>query len=324
MRILVLGGTQFIGPHVVRYLTEAGHDVTVFHRGQTEADLGDVRHVHGDFAEFEQAVPGLEAEVVVDMVPWIAKSGRQGVAHFEGVARRGVVVTSADVYRAFARLWRSEPGPADPVPLTEDSPLRQMRAPDRTGEIDFDNIETEAWARDAKLPVTVMRLPATHGPGDLQHRLFEYVKRMDDRRPAMLLDEAFAGWRWARGYVEDVGVAIALAAGEEKAAGRVYNVAQPKAYTEAEWVRRVADVHGWSGEIVAAPAHVLPEDLRGGLDAAQEFVVDSSRIRDELGYAERISDDEGIRRTIEWERANPPPQTFDYEAEDRALAAVTT
>ncbi len=49
MRILIIGGTRFIGPYVVRPLINAGHQVTIFHRGQTEAELpGAVRHFRGD------------------------------------------------------------------------------------------------------------------------------------------------------------------------------------------------------------------------------------------------------------------------------------
>jgi hypothetical protein len=40
---------------------------------------------------------------------------------------------------------------------------------------------------------------------------FTYIKRMDDGRPVILLDEAYARWRWARGYVENIAHAIALA-----------------------------------------------------------------------------------------------------------------
>jgi len=52
--------------------------------------------------------------------------------------------------------------------------------------------------------------------------------------------------------------------------------------------------------------------------------VDSSRIRRELGYEERVSLDEALKRTIAWERANPPkeidPKEFDYAGEDAFLA----
>ncbi|HEY3051209.1 MAG TPA: NAD-dependent epimerase/dehydratase family protein [Gaiellaceae bacterium] len=331
MRFLVLGGTQFIGPHVARLLASWGHDVTVFHRGQTETELPEgARHVHGDFADLEERVSELSGtglDVVIDMVPWIAKSGRQGVMWFKGIAQRGLVVTSGDVYRAFGRLWRSEPGPPDPVPLSEDSPLRERPAPDRAGTtVDFDNAETEDLVTcDPDLPVTVLRLPATYGPGDAQHRLYGYVRRMEDRRPVILLDERLAGWRWSRGYVEDVAAAIALAAADARATGRVYNVAQPEAYSEEAWVRLIANVHGWHGRVVAVPGEAIPESLRWEFDTRQEYVMDSTRIRAELGYAEEIPLSEGLRRTIDWERANPPPEIqLDYEAEDRAVAELAT
>ena len=73
---------------------------------------------------------------------------------------------------------------------------------------------------------TVLRLPAVYGPGDYQHRLFAYVKRMDDWRPAVLLGEGMASWRWTHGYVEDMASAIALAVTDERAAERVYNVGE--------------------------------------------------------------------------------------------------
>ena len=59
---------------------------------------------------------------------------------------------------------------------------------------------------------------------------------------------------------------------------------------------------------------------------AQHWVVDSTRIREELGYREPIARADAIRRTIEWERANPPvvdPAAFDYAAEDGAIAALS-
>ncbi|HYB01642.1 MAG TPA: hypothetical protein VED37_15595, partial [Ktedonobacteraceae bacterium] len=67
----------------------------------------------------------------------------------------------------------------------------------------------------------------------------------------------------------------------------------------------------------------LPEPLRWVINAEQDIVVDSSRIRKELGYRERIDVEEALRRTIAWERANPPkeikPSEFDYDMEDSFL-----
>jgi len=328
MRILVLGGTKFVGPHVVRGLAEHGHEVTIFHRGETETDLpSSVRHVHGSFTTFASHLDALRAlspEIVLDMVPF-REEDAQRVKAFKGVARRVVAISSGDVYRAFGRIWRTEPGPPDPSPLTEDSPLREKLS---NAGLDYNKtaVEREIMG-DPDLSATILRLPATHGPGDSQHRLFKYLKRMDDQRPFILLDEALANWQWSRGYVEDVAHAIALAVINEKAARRVYNVADSTAFTEAEWVRQIARVHGWKGEVIAMPSEQLPPGLRSdALDLSQQYVVDTNRIRRELGYAEEVPFDEALRRTIKWERANPPEKVdleqFDYAAEDAALSKL--
>ena len=247
--------------------------------------------------EFEHHVPELRAlgpDVVVDLQAFRREDARRVLA-FKGVASRGVVASSADVYRAFGRLHRTEPGEPDPLPLTEDSPLREVVIRE-----DYDKVGVEKEAQsDPGFPVTVMRLPAIHGPGDYQHRLYEYVKPMDDGAPTIELDPELAGWRWVRGYVEDVAHALCLAATDERAAGRTYNVADPVSFSEREWVERIARVHGWDGKTVLVSKE-QPYDLR------QDYVVDSDRIRAELGYAEPTDADEALARTIEWERANPP------------------
>lgn len=295
MRVLVLGGTRFVGPHVVRELDRAGHDVTIFHSGSSEPQLPrTVRHVHGRFEELERhadTLRALEPDVVVDMVPFV----REDVARirlFAGHAARAVVVSSMDVYLAFGRGVGTEPGAPVALPLTEESPLRKVVVDPGYDKI---GVEEEAAAIEG-LPVTAVRLPAVHGPGDGQHRLRSYVQAMDAGEASIVLDEGLAAWRWTRGYVEDMGYSVALAT-DARAAGRVYHVAYERSLSEREWVEAIARVHGWRGEVVVSP-DAEPVDF----DTRQHFDVDSSRIRNELGYHERVDFDEALRRTIEWER----------------------
>ena len=146
---------------------------------------------------------------------------------------------------------------------------------------------------------------------------------MDDRRPAILLNEVRAGWRWSRGYVENVAAAIALAATEERAAGRTYNVGERQACTEAQWVRRIGRAADWTGEVLGLPEEELPGHLKTSYDWRQDCVGDTGRIRRELGYEEPVSLEEALRRTVAWERAQPPrevdPKQFDYAAAAVAL-----
>jgi nucleoside-diphosphate-sugar epimerase len=340
MNILLLGGTGFLGPYVVRQLVDLGHDVTIFHTGEHEPDLPpEVRHVHNPFArrpmyELPTDLRDLRPDVVVHMVPMTARDAQAAVDTFSGHAGRLVAISSQDVYRAFGRVNGFESGPPDPIPITEDSPLRERHYPYRGDTSrdasdpskymdDYDKILVERAVMSAPdMPGTVLRLPMIHGPGDRQHRLFPFLKRMDDRRPAILLEHGFANWRAPRGYVENVAHGIALAATDPCAAGRTYNVAEQEALSTLDWVKRIAPVAGWHGEIVVAPEGRMPPLLA----SEHQLVVDSSRIRRELGYAEIISQDEALKRTIAWERANPPaeldPADFDYAAEDEILAEL--
>ena len=114
MRILVIGGTNFMGPLVVHALNEQGHEVTVFHRGQTRADLpGGVKEILGDRRSLnEKAVElhRLAPEVVLDMIPFTEQDALDVMRTFSGIAQRLVAISSQDVYRAFGRVNGKETG----------------------------------------------------------------------------------------------------------------------------------------------------------------------------------------------------------------------
>ncbi len=165
----------------------------------------------------------------------------------------------------------------------------------------------------------------TYGSGDPFRRLSPYLKRMNDGRPAIVLDAAFARWKCPRGYVENVAAAIGRAIEDEQAAGRVYNVSEPSSFSEADWVRRIAEIVGWSGEVVTAPEGRIAVPYR----CDQDLDTNSLRIREELGFTEPVISHEALERTIAWERANPPEKPssvglLDYDAEDRLLAELGT
>src|SRR2546428_11097801 len=126
MRAAVIGGTGFLGPDVVRRLVTSGCDVAIFHRGTREAELPPaVMHLHGDrgeLASFAGAFRSFAPDVVIDMRPMTEEHARQLVGTFTGIAKRSVVISSADVYRAFGRLNLTGPGSPDQAPLQADAP----------------------------------------------------------------------------------------------------------------------------------------------------------------------------------------------------------
>jgi nucleoside-diphosphate-sugar epimerase len=337
MRVLVIGGTGFIGRPLVRELARMGHAVSVLTRGGSPAELP-AETIMGERGDLPALRP--PADVVIDLILSSGAQAARLMETFRGIAGRVVAASSIDVYRACGVLHGSEQGPLEPVPLTEDSALRtrlQTYPPESVKMLqsifhwlgdEYDKIPVEqAIMGDPALPGTVLRLPMVYGPGDRLRRFHPVLKRIGDGRRAILFEEGNAAWRSPRGYVDNVAAAIALAAVSEQAAGRIYNVAERPAFSELEWARKIAAAAGWDGEFVVLPKDRMPAHLVQKGNSAQHWEADSARIRRELGYREPVPLDEAIRRTVEWERAHPigafNPHPFDYAAEDAAYSGPT-
>jgi nucleoside-diphosphate-sugar epimerase len=333
---LLIGGNGFIGPHVAGAFERRGHEIILFHRTQSGAAgrrviIGDRRRLKDHAAEVRNVQP----DIVVDLILSSGAQARDLMHLFRGHTGRVAALSSCDVYRACGVLHGSEPLPLEPLPLTERSPLRstlQTYPPDRIrmlqqvfGWLDdeYDKIPVEREILgDAALPGTVLRLPMVYGPGDRLHRFAPVLTRMDDRRPIILFEEKQAAWRSPRGFVANVGEAVAAAALPESAPRRVFNVGAAVCLTELEWARLIARSASWNGRFVVLPASHVPASLRPAGNLDQHWVVDTRRIREELGYSDVVSNDDAIAATIEWERRNratKDPAAFDYAAEDRAI-----
>lgn len=336
--ILVIGGTNFIGPFVIRQLRAMGHEVTLFHRGNTTAELpANVEQIFGDrqqLTDFKDEFARISPQVVLDMIPYTEQDARGIMQTFKGIAQRIVAISSIDVYRAYGVLLGKEAGICS-VPLTEDSPLRQQlyifpEMPTRPSGYEKIRVEQIVMG-DPELPGTILRLPMVYGPNDPRHRLFDYLQRMDNHRAAIVLPESIAQWRSSYGYVKNVAHAIALAVCDSRASDRIYNVADLEVLSEAQRLEKISQVAGWPGKVVIAPQNQLSLDWQSSLNTQQDWYVDTTRIRQELGYSEIVPLKTALQETIDWQRHHLPPEShqsvtpwlLDYDTEDAILAKTT-
>jgi nucleoside-diphosphate-sugar epimerase len=305
VRATVLGGTGFIGRHVIRLLAEMGAEVSVIHRGRTPANTPGIRSLPADRESptaLSEVLTAARPDVLIDMIAYTGSDAERLAAILPASLRRLIVISSGDVYRSYGAFLGLEPGALPHAPLDETAALRRCLHPYRAqarnaGELaySYEKILVEQVARrSAALPVTVLRLPMVYGPGDPQHRVGGYLDRMLRSGSELRLNPSEGGWRCTRGYVEDVAWAIALAAQDERAMGETLNVGEADALAELEWARAIAAAAGWPGRIVLDPeqAATLPVDWRVPL------VTDSGRLRTLLGYRERVGRAEGLRRTV--------------------------
>lgn len=279
MKVALVGGTGFIGTPTARILAGRGVDVDAFGRGRT---------------------PRLQPDVVVHFMLLNERDANDAVAQYSRA--RLVVISSCDVYRAYGQLLGHEPLDDAPAPLIdEDAPLRAQLYPyGRRVDgpwgpvVDYDKILVERVVRAAQPAATILRLPKVYGAAARDRPFARWLDwmRVHDTVP---IGARQGRWRWTHGYVDDVGAAIALAAVDERAAGRVYNLGERETPTQRQRLLDIVRVHNYAGRVVDVDDSQLPPPLRDPHAGAPDLACDTTRIRRDLGFTEPTPYDHALR-----------------------------
>ena len=204
MRILIIGGTAFVGRHIAQAALDGGHDVTLFNRGRTGPDLfpGAV-HLAGDRNSDLSALRGLSWDVTIDVCGYFPRQVRALARELGGGGGRGgrhVFISSTSAY-------------ATPVApgFTEDAPLAMLADPD-TDEITDETygglkVACERAVAELYGPGQSLIIRPTYviGPHDRSYRFTWWVERLaqggevlapgDPADPIQVIDARdLAGW----------------------------------------------------------------------------------------------------------------------------------
>jgi 2'-hydroxyisoflavone reductase len=322
MKILVIGGIQFMGRGLVERLKDRGHQVTVLHRRASHdlgPDIGNIRADRNDVATMDRVLGEGEFEAVYD----IAYDWERGTTagHVEAAARsagpdlhRYVFMSSVAAYGPGFDWRETDPLAPDDFP----APYTQNKA---SSERALFRLHAEAG-----LPVSTFRPPYVHGPRQPFYREQFFWDRLLDGRPIILPDGGERLMQWA--FVGDVAEALARAIEVPGAAGEAFNIGHPP-ISQRDFVVALARVAGAEARF-AAVARERIEEAGGSLFGEHLYfgeALDMPEITSVVEKAPRVLEmritdlEAGLRAGFEWYRSQPR-RAVDYGFEDRLLAGV--
>jgi 2'-hydroxyisoflavone reductase len=184
-RLLVLGGTGFIGPHMVRYAVERGHQVSIFTRGRSEADLpAEVEQLVGDRNDDHSALEGRTWDVVLDNNAQDYRWVRTSTELLGDTAEQYVFVSSISAYALEGFGWENADRIMREPLVDEDYPrIDPPEGWSQGDDADYGLMKTlsEDIVREA-FPgaATIVRPGLIVGPGDQTDRFTYWPVRLDE------------------------------------------------------------------------------------------------------------------------------------------------
>ncbi len=324
-RVLVIGGTLFIGRALVRRLLERGDDVTILHRGHQNPFAGHTREIRcdrNDTQALAKAVQGGYDLVFDNVYDWQrGTTGAQVRAAAEACSdalRRYVFVSSCAAY-------------GDGLGRGEGSPLAGADHPDAYCRNKADSERALlALHADAGTGTATLRPPFIYGPHNPFYREAFFWDRMVAGRPVLVPGDGSRPMQFV--LVDDLVECALRAADNPAAAGRAYNVAHPVAVRQDDFVRLLGEAAGIEPDLRFIPRETALR-LGGQVFAAPYYfgqyfdmppiTMDVSRAREELGFMP-VTMEQGLRETWLWYSSSDPSRRpeQDFSFEDRALAAI--
>ena len=322
-RVLVIGGTLFIGRALVDQLLERGDEVVIMHRGNGTpfgGRVGEIRCDRTDIPAVRAALAGRHFDVVYDNVyDWqrgtTAEQVRAAAESAADGLRRYVFTSSIAVY----------------PPGREYGEGAALVAADHPNVYGAQKAESERALfelhRRNGIPVATLRPAFIYGPHNPFDREAFFWDRLVAGRPVVVPDDGLRTMQWV--HVGDVARAAILAASNDVASGRAYNLASYPPITQIDFVRLLAKIADTPANVVPVPRQHI-ERLGGQLFAPPYYFgayldippisVRADRVRSDLGLSLTPLED-GLRETYGWYRQQRRPRP-DFSWEDRLLASA--
>ncbi len=321
MRVLVIGGTLFIGKLLVKKLLSEGHEVTILHRRAEHPFGRKVRSAQADrnnVASIREALSGLRFDAVYDIAyDWERGTTAQQV---EATAKAIPGDLTRYVFMSSVAAYGDGLNHAEDDPLASDiHPNPYVRNKASSERALF------RMYHESKFPVVTIRPPFVYGPENPFYREAFFWDRMRVDRPIIIPGDGNRLMQFV--YVNDLVEACYRALEKHTAPGRAFNVADDKPLTQVDVVNEFAKIAGKQPVLVRVPRELI---TRHGGNAFEEPLYfgqyyDMPPITQTIGRVRRVLNimptpfAEGLKETRKWYLKHHTPRPINIAFEDNLI-----
>ena len=286
MRILIMGGTRFIGVYLTKVLVEQGHEVVLFNRGNHPAPVEGVEQIQGDrkdAAQLKEKLSGESFDAIFDNNGRELSDTQPLVEIFNGKVQHFVYVSSAGVYLKSEQMPHVEGDAVDPNSRHKGKH------------------HTEAYLAESGIPWTSIRPVYIYGPqnyNDLEAWFFDRIVR---DRPIPIPGNGKFITQF--GHIQDLAMAMASVLGNKTAINKIYNISGDRYVTFDGLARACAEAAGKSAENIKL-VHYDPANFDFGKRKAfpvrqQHFFADIHRAKTELDWQPKYDLVSGLKDSFQ-------------------------
>ncbi len=305
MRILVMGGTPFIGVYLTRLLLAAGHAVTLLNRGNRPAPAG-VEVVKCDrksSADLKAALTGKTFDAIYDNNGRELSDTQPLVEMFGDTVRQFIYVSSAGVYLKSQQMPHIEGDPVDPNSRHKGKH------------------HTEEYLIQQGIPFTSIRPVYIYGPQNYNPVEKWFFDRISHGRPLPIPGNGMAITQL--GHCEDLAQAMVSVLGNSKAIGQIYNISGERYVTFDGLAMACAEA---MGKAMPEIYHYDSSQFDFGKRKAfpmrvQHFFASIEKAKHDLDWSPHYGLVEGLRDSYEQDYCQSE-QVVDFELDAQILAAA--
>lgn len=310
MRILIMGGTRFIGVYLTQILLDQGHEVVLFNRGNKAAPEG-VRVIKGDRkdpAQLREKLAGESFDVIFDNNGRERSDTEPLAEMFKGKIKHFIYVSSAGVYLPSEELPHREGDAVDPNSRHKGK------------------FETEAYLEAAGLPWTSFRPTYIYGPENYNPVESWFFDRLVRDRPIPMPHGGLYVTQF--GHVQDLAQAMAAVIGNDKAIGQIYNLSGDR-YVTFKGLAQACAIAAGKDPATLTFINFDPQQLDLGKHKAfpvrvQHFCCEVKKAMEDLNWQPQFDLVSGLKDSFEKDylASGRAQETLDFDLDDEIIQRV--